>query len=281
MIYLLLSILASSLIYLCFKNIKKQGAHNFSVILTNYWIAGLTGVIVAWNMAPNTNITLPLLMFAAILGFTFITIFIVMSNTTQVHGVGTASVASKMSVVIPVCIGLIAYQESLSPGKLIGLVLALISVYLVSYSKNKSKSAQWWLPVLLFIGSGIIDTLLKKGQLLFHGNGLSYWLIPLIFMFAAIYGTAYGLFTKKLQLQKKEIKLGITLGAINYASILFLILTLAQPTFESSAIFPINNVGVVTLSAIFGFTIYKEQITKSKVIGIALAIIATLLIGFN
>jgi drug/metabolite transporter (DMT)-like permease len=281
MIYLLLSILASSLIYLCFKNIKEKGAHNFSVILTNYWVAGLTGVIVAWNMAPNTNITLPLLVFAAILGLAFILIFMVMSNTTQVHGVGTASVASKMSVVIPVCIGLVAYQESLNTGKLIGLVLALISVYLVSYSKNKTKSAQWWLPVVLFIGSGIIDTLLKKGQVLFHESGLSYWLIPLIFMFAAIYGTAYGLFTKKLHLKKKEIKLGISLGAINYASILFLILTLAQPTFESSSIFPINNVGVVTLSALLGFTIYKEKITKHKVLGILLAIVATLLIGFN
>lgn len=281
MIYLLLSILASSLIYLCFKNIKKQGAHNFSVILTNYWVAGLTGIIIAWYMVPNTNITLTLLAFAAILGFAFITIFIVMSNTTQVHGVGTASVASKMSVVIPVLVGLIAYQESLNTIKLIGLILALVSVYLVSYQKDKKKSAQWWLPAILFIGSGIIDTLLKKGQVLFHGNGLSYWLIPLIFMFAAIYGTAYGLFTKKLQLKPKEIKLGVTLGAVNYASILFLILTLAQPTFESSAIFPINNVGIVTLSALFGFIIYKEKVTKHKLIGILLAIVATLLIGFN
>jgi drug/metabolite transporter (DMT)-like permease len=281
MIFLILSIVASSLIYICFNIIKQKEAHNFSTILVNYWVAGITGIVVAYVMAPETSITLDLLVFAGILGFVFITIFLVMANTTQTFGIGTASVASKMSLVIPVVIGLTFFDESLSTLKLIGLITALISVYLVSYKKDRTKSNKWWLPLILFLGSGFIDTLLNKGQMLFHQSGLSYWLIPLIFIFAGIYGTAYGLGTKKLKIRPIEFKLGFLLGVINFGSILFLLLTLAQPSFESSSIFPINNVGIVALSAILGFVIYQEKVTVYKITGVLLAIASTLLIGFN
>ena len=60
-----------------------------------------------------------------------------MAITTQRSGLSVVSVATKMSVVIPVLFGLIYYKESLGFFKLLGISLALIAVYL---SSIKSKS---------------------------------------------------------------------------------------------------------------------------------------------
>ena len=172
MIYLLLSILCSSLIYISFKRIKHKNADNYSAIIVNYWVAGALGIGIALYQVPQFNFSMSLLFFSGFLGFAFITIFLIMAKTTQEFGVGTASVISKMSVVIPVLVGLIIYQESLSWLKGFGLLLALYSVYLVSYRKSEKEGNNYWLPVLLFLGSGTIDALLKKGQLLFEAEGL-------------------------------------------------------------------------------------------------------------
>lgn len=281
MIYLALSILCSSLIYLCFKLIHQNKAHTLSSLIVNYWVAGTTGLAVAYFVAPDIKITLELLLFTAFLGFLFISIFLVMANTTQQFGVGTASVSSKMSVVVPVLIGLFYFKDSLTLYKTVGLILALVSVYLVSKKKSEKHNGHWWLPIILFLGSGTIDSLIKFGQHNFHSSGLSYWMVPMIFVFAGIYGTAYALGTKKQVFGKKELKLGGLLGIINFGSMIFLVLTLAVPHFESSFVFPVNNVGVVTLSSILGIFVFKEKASKVMLLGISLAILSTILISLR
>ncbi len=64
-----------------------------------------------------------------------------MALTSQKNGLSVASVSSKMSVVIAIVFGVWYYEESLSFIKVIGILLALIAVYLTS-SKEKNGIAQ-------------------------------------------------------------------------------------------------------------------------------------------
>ena len=107
---------------------------------------------------------------ALVLGFLFITIFNVMATTSQRNGLSVASVSGRMAVVIPIVFGILLYNESISFIKVIGILLALVAVYLTSVKSNQSKSfegSSLLYPIILFLGSGAIDTLIKYTELNF------------------------------------------------------------------------------------------------------------------
>lgn len=141
MIYLLLSILASTIIFINFKLFERFKIDILQAIVVNYYIAFITGII-----AYDGTITLSKLptydwfYFTLILGVFFIIVFNLMAITTQRSGLSVVSVATKMSVVIPVLFGLIYYKESLGAIKLIGIGIALFAVYLTSNKSNQGIS---------------------------------------------------------------------------------------------------------------------------------------------
>ena len=65
----------------------------------------------------------------------------------------------------------------------------------------------------------------------------------------------------------------------NYFSIYFLVKTLRSDILDSSGIFAINNVSIVTLSTFTGIILFKEKLIRKNWIGIILAILSIILIS--
>ena len=100
-------------------------------------------------------------------------------------------------------------------------------------------------------------------------------------VFAGAFITGFILFGfQKEMYQWKNLLGGIVLGVPNYGSLYFLLQALKHSNFAPSILFPINNLGIVALSAIVGLVIFKEHFTKRKIIGFVLAIISIATIGF-
>ncbi|MGB5553911.1 MAG: EamA/RhaT family transporter, partial [Flavobacteriaceae bacterium] len=100
------------------------------------------------------------------LGLLFIIVFNITARTAQKLGVSVASVAAKMSFVIPVIVGISLYKEELNIVKIIGILMALAAVYFAS-KKNKTvvvKFQDLILPLLLFMGTGFVDAGIKMLQ---------------------------------------------------------------------------------------------------------------------
>ena len=51
--------------------------------------------------------------------------------------------------------------------------------------------------------------------------------------------------------------------------------------FDNTFLFPIYNIGVVSVTALTGWVLFKEKLTLKNYIGLALAIIAVILITFK
>ena len=286
MIYLLLSILASTIIFIIFKLFEKFQINIFQAIVVNYCIAFTTGILsyngtITISQLPN----LDWFYYTLILGALFIIVFNLMAITTQKSGLSVVSVATKMSVVVPVLFGLLYYNESLGTVKLIGIAIALIAVYLTS---NKSKQGitvnrkSIVLPILVFIGSGIIDTSIKFLEDTYVANNDVPLFSAIIFLAAAIIGFIFiiiQIIRGSFNFEFKNIIAGICLGVPNYFSIYFLVKTLRSDILESSGIFAINNVSIVALSTFAGIFIFKEKLIKKNWIGIALAILSIVLIS--
>ncbi|MFT7285407.1 MAG: drug/metabolite transporter (DMT)-like permease, partial [Nonlabens sp.] len=162
MIWLILSITTSSLLYVIFKYFEVFKVHTLHAIILNYIVACVTGFI-AHGSVPEVEqiISAEWLFYALFLGALFIFIFNIMALTSQKNGLSVAAVAGKMSLVIPVMAGFWLYEESIGWIKIAGILLALTSVYLTSVKSRdrlKFNTSLLVLPIILFIGSGVIDT---------------------------------------------------------------------------------------------------------------------------
>ncbi len=287
MIYLLLSIAASTIILILFKLFDRYNVNTQQAIVVNYLVACASGLI-TYNAPIHLNDIVSSRWFigALLLGFLFISIFNVMALTAQRNGLSVASVAAKMSVIIPVVFGLYVYKESMGMQKIIGILLALIAVYLTSIKTkttiNSSKGLL--LPIVLFLGSGIIDTSIKYLETTYVAkNGIPIFSAT-IFFFAGVIGlvvliTKY--FRKTYKFDLKSIYGGIALGIVNYGSIYFLLKALQYEGTESSTIFTINNVAIVMLSTLTGLMLFREKLYPKNWIGILTAIISIILVTLS
>ena len=166
--------------------------------------------------------------------------------------------------------------------KAIGTSKKLPYIYMVSKKQasatNQPGSLIW--PLVLFIGSGILDTLLKYSQeKLIPENELELF-TPTAFSAAFVFGSIALLVTKKAP-KLKSITWGVVLGVPNYFSILVLLYALSYNGIESSVIFPINNMGIVLVSALVSFIWFKEHFSRKNWIGIAVAILSISFIAFS
>jgi multidrug transporter EmrE-like cation transporter len=206
----------------------------------------------------------------------------VMAMTAQKNGVSVTSIAGKMSVVVPILFGIILYNESVTFLKIAGILIALVAVYLSSVREEASeRNGGLLFPVLLFIGSGTIDTLLKYVQSNYVADEDVSIFSGSLFGIAAIFGfIILGIKTikKRASFGRKNIIAGIVLGVPNYYSIVFLIKALQNKDFESSTLFTINNVAIVIVSTLVGLFLFREQFSLKNKIGVALAILGIVLV---
>lgn len=286
MLDLLLSILFSSLIFVIFKLFDTHKVQTIYAIIINYVTAGLVGILfynkpVQLYEIPKNDWFYGTLL----LGVLFIVVFNLMAKTSQRLGVSVASVATKMSLVIPVILGLILYNEKLSFFKTSGIILALAAVYFASV-KDTPRAIQkrtLLLPVMVFLGSGIIDASIKYME----ENHVSTNEFPIfsatVFGAAAFTGILFILlrsFKKPLKLNFKNVLGGIALGVPNFFSIFFLLRALQNETLNSASIFTLNNVAIVMFSTLLGIVLFKEKISPKNWGGILLAVISIILVAF-
>lgn len=286
MIYLLLSILSSTVIFVVFRLYNRFGVNTLQAIIINYYVActvGFFGYIEADRLSGLTSEAwFPGIL---ILGALFISVFYLAAITTQRSGLSVVSVATKMSVAIPVFCGIFLYNESTGFFKILGIFLALAAVYLTSIKSKKGlsiKKKNLIFPLLVFLGSGIIDTTIKFLETSYVAENDVGFFSSSIFAVAGIIGTSILIgqaFMGKLKLSAKNVIGGIALGIPNYFSIYFLVMALRSPMFESSVLFTINNVGIVLASTLLGITLFKEELIRKNWIGVVLAIIGILMVA--
>ena len=272
--------------------LERLGINSFQAIVFNYWTCVITGSVINGSF-PLSSVDIfqqPWLPWAVLMGFTFILLFNIIAYTAKNIGVAVASVANKLSMVIPFLFSLLLYSEVASAWQITGIVLALVAVVLTGYTSGNTATvvhrniAVFILaPAILFIGSGLLDTMIKyvEQRFLTAGNDNDY--IVTAFFFAALIGaliTVVQVLRRKLVIDQRAVVAGILIGIPNYFSIWCIIKVLKLYPGSSSIIIPINNMGIVLFSAVTAFLLFKERLSLLNWTGILLAIVAIGLIAF-
>lgn len=290
-IFISVAILFFVSIFLIFRIFEKYKINNSQAIIINYLVASIFSFSIYSGETQLFDIVNQNWFFSsAILGALFMISFLLYAVSTQKAGMAITSVASKMSVIIPVLFGAYFYEyEKLSLIKILGLVFALLSFYLIFKKTNKEK-IQWLkiiLPVLIFFFSGANDVLMKyirevyfktgelnlNSEILFIGSLFSTSFISGILILGPI------TIIKKEKVELKSIWAGIILGIVNFFSALTMFKAMGY--FESSVFFPVFNVSIVGLSAIIGIVFFKEKLSRINYIGLILALITILILAVS
>lgn len=284
--FLIFTIIFSSIIYVIFKFFDRFHLKTFQAIVANYFTCSVIGFCLTGvdQFSENLIEIRPALPYAIILGCCFIFVFNCIATTSQKFGIGIASIADKLSLVMPVVFAFLAYQDSITVFKILGILLSIAAVYL-SVKKNHSNSGsafrnEWYYPVLVFAGAGLISILLKEVQFRFPEINFNQFLIFLfgIAYLAGMFFLLFQIFRNKTKFHVKSIISGVLLGFPNYASMYFLLKTLDFRGWESSVVYPLVNVGVVLFTVILGIIIFREQFKRNHQIGFILSIIAITLL---
>ena len=284
MIFLILTILQSTAIFAVMKLFARFKIDNWQAITVNYIIACLFGFIIyEGELSASLVMEKSWFIFAMILGMTFVFTFFIFALSSQKVGVALTSVASKMSVIIPVIAGIILLNEQVSMLAITGIVVALIAFYLsLGGGANSSFPRKYLiLPLLLFVGNGINDTIMKYTEHHFieNTNELTLFL-AVIFLTSLIMGSIISTARyaqNKHRINVRTIIAGTILGLLNFGSTFYILKSMG--VYESAVVFPVANAGIVSLSALTGYILFREKLSRMNWVGILLAILAILLIA--
>ena len=293
MIYLIGSIVLTSYLTLSFKVCEKYNVSIFQAIVFNYITCVITGSIVNGSFPINVEVIHQTWFhWAFVIGVLFISIFNIVGMTAQKISVAVASVANKLSLIIPVILSVYLYHETVRGWKLFGVILALIAVILTCYqprnkrNEKKEENGKWKyiLPVALFLGSGLLDALINHVQQTYVTVENSNAYLISGFFSAAIIGTLYLEYQYMIGKQVfsfKNVLAGILIGIPNYFSIWCLVHFLKQSPWQSSASIPVNNMGIVLFSSVVAWILFKERLSVINWVGILLSIVAIYFIAFG
>lgn len=289
MIFLILAILFSTGVFVAMRLFKRFGLDNHQALMWNYVFATGTGFVVCESYETIPQIVAePWFGLSILTGFWFIFTYLLMTASTQRSGVTVTSLSSKLSVVLPILAGVIFLHEKLNLVASVGIVLALVALVLVVGGRNNktdgrdvSRKVSMILPIFIFFGTGTGDILMKITEQQNTVGNLGF-MIAFIYFVALVFGiiiVVWDLVKGKSKWEWKNAAGGIGLGVINYFSTYCVYY--AMRCFDNVVLFPIYNIGVVSLTALTGWLLFKEKLTWKNYLGLAIAIIAVILIAFR
>ncbi len=288
MIYLILCIAANVGIFTCFRAFKHFGINTFQAIVFNYLFCVVTGVLFAGisvfdGILERGNEWLP---YAAGLGLIFIGTFYLMARTTQVFSMTVSSIASKMSLVIPVLFSLLILNiqsKEYTPWNYLGMACALLAIMASSYKPGKadlhsSHVVNYLLPISVFVLGGIIDSTINFVSYRFLSDSEEAVFPIFIFLSAGSIGMLFLLMQRK-KIALKSILGGAVLGVVNYFSVYYLVRSLSVFSHDGALVYPLINVGIILVATGVSALFFMEKFSRINLAGIVLAILAIFLLS--
>lgn len=284
---LLLGIVFFTLILIIFKLFERYKVDNLQAIIINYVVAAGLGILTAGIDNPlRYALNSTWLFYAIAIGILFIVVFNLLATGAQKVGIAISTVANKMSVIIPVIFAIIVFGDTISVLKIGGILLAILGVIFTSTSGQKLNfdKKYLWLIVVIFVGQGLADCIFNYAQHFYVAENEAQLFISSMFTAAFFMGILMVIpkfASKKSKFEFKNVLWGIGLGVPNFLTVYYFFRSLESGIMESSQIYPILNMGVIVLSAISGFLIFKEKLSLRNWLGILISLLAIASITFG
>ncbi|MBQ6276611.1 MAG: hypothetical protein IJK62_07895 [Bacteroidales bacterium] len=287
MVWIILCAISYIGIFVMFKIIDVKKAPLINCIVVNYLTAAVLGFCVFGSLPVVSIVKASWFPMGILLGFLFIVTFLLVGISSSKTGIVITTVASKMSLVIPMLFSIIAYNETVSVVKVVAIALAVASVFLCTYkpSGSKAKSDVWkfLLPAIIFVAMGANDSLVIYSREKFGIYDDAALFTATLFAISLLCGIIYSIVkecTLRNFLKFKVWLFGILLGSFNFGSVYFVIRSMNTGLITTSSLYGICNTSTILLSILIGVMFFKEKLTKLNIIGGVCALATIVLMAY-
>ena len=271
-------------IYLLFAGFGRWGVQTSWAITLNYFVAAGLGWTLAGGVpAMGDALEAPWIGPLAALGLAFYPLFRLTAKCSQELGVSVATVATKLSMAIPVLVfALHDGWAGLGLGQWLGLGLAFPAVWLSAMDGTPTRPAgqgrlsMAWMPVVMFLGSGTIDTMFGwfTDDPTMDAPGMQMAFASVPFTLGGMVGLLDQWRSKAPGPRRKDILAGAALGVVNFGSLFFLLRVFDGGLLQRSMVVPTLNLSVIVLATLVGVLAFKDIPGKKARWGVALAALA-------
>jgi drug/metabolite transporter (DMT)-like permease len=247
----------------------------------NYLLASLISLIL---LLPNEEkiFTSETFLFGSGLGLFFVLSFFAYAKAIKYAGTGLATTSSRLSVIIPIILSIIIYEEIPNKLQLIGFVFTLITFtffyFAVTQNHKEGEGILKYLFLLVvFVGIGINDFAMKVFKN-WRFESEEPFFVFFIFSSAFVYSSIY-ITIKKIKINKQSAFLGLVLGIPNVFSTIFLLRALKL--LPAILVYPLMNVGIILLTTILSFIFWKEKLNRWGVFALFTGLLAILFLSIG
>ncbi len=186
------------------------------------------------------------------------------------------SIIASFSLIIPFIFGIIFWNEHLNEFKIIGIILLLISIFLINIKKEKGFSKKWLFYALLtLVANGICSIIQKLHQIKYpsmYKTEFMFWALLCVFIIISITSII-----KKNEKTKFKFSLLGTLAGIANCLANYIVLYLSA-TENASVLFPITSIAKIFAVWLIGVLFFKEKIRSVQAFGLIIGVISVVLL---
>ena len=278
MIYLILAVLASTMVSVVMRLSTGKVKNNMSMLAANYVVCMLLSIANAGGNLLTPAEAMPGTVGMGIInGVLYLFSFLLLHYNMKRNGVVLASTFMKLGLLVSMAVSVIFFHEVPGVIQWVGFVIAVGAIILINYEKGsggKSSGGQMWLIVLLLV-SGLGDAMAKVfdsfGDTAYSGQFFIYtFLTDLIacVILALRAGERPSL---------KEIGYGLALGVPNFFSARLLLKSIEH--LPAVLVYPTVSVAIILVVTMVGLVFFKEQLKKRQLIGIGAILVALVLLN--
>ncbi len=277
MIYLLLAILASSLVSIVMRLTKAHVKNETSLLAVNYLtcIAIAGAYMGADNALPGAGGAWPLGL-GAVTGALYLAGFILLQWSVGKNGVVLSSTFMKLGLLVPIVCSIVFLHETPAAMQVIGFVLAVAAVLLINSGKGGEAARSRGVLILLLLTCGTGDFMSKVYEVL-GPKALSDQFLFYTFVFAFVLCLAL-MIRKKEKPGIKELCWGAALGLPNYFSARFILGALGQGI-PAVIVYPTFSVATMVVLTIAGVMFFRERLSRREWIGLAMILVALIFLN--
>lgn len=299
MIYILISIICSSLIAIVFKISEGRTSNRFAITGMNYLAGMMVSLIflrgkplfnLQWFKAFSGEFTSVLsngtvfsqegtgalaVILGIITGVLYFSSFILYQKSVGDNGISLSATFMKLGVVIPVVLSIIFLGERIDGLAFLGIIFSLIAIIVINKSDDAEKRTIKINLIVLLILAGGGDFLTK----LFQNYGVTEFknlYLFYTFLTGLIISTIM-LLVKNPRFKVWDLFYGVMVGIPNVLMPDFLIKGLE--TVKGAVAFPMVSAGTIVISSIIGMVFFKERLGKKEKAGIVMMVVAIILLS--
>ena len=277
MFYLLLAIVQSSMISILLRLSSGKIKANISMLAFNYLTCSILGGLYAgltpvMTVHSSFGIAVGL---GIVNGILLLTSFILMQASVRKNGVVLTSVFTKLGLLVPVVLSVVAFREMPTWLQIIGFCIAVTASIVINLNNGEKAGRFDWSLVLLLLLAGGTDAMAK----IYESLGSADLSDPYLFFSfgAALVLCIPVVLSKKERPGFRELLFGVLIGIPNFFSSKFLLMALN--TVPAVVAYPTFSVSTLLLITITGVLAFREKLSKLQWASLAAILVALVMLN--